>query len=122
MIKVCTICKIDKPLAEFGKNSRIKDGYHYTCKKCKKEQGKVYRKENKDKIKKSSAQYYLEKKDKILDKSKKWKENNKEYLSQKRKEDYETNKEIELAKQKEYRKNNRIKLNAKAAYERAARK
>lgn len=33
--KVCSCCKIEKPLSEFGKNVRDKDGYDYYCKDCK---------------------------------------------------------------------------------------
>lgn len=33
--KVCACCKIEKPLSEFGKNARNKDGHDYYCKDCK---------------------------------------------------------------------------------------
>ena len=32
--KVCSKCKIEKPLEKFGKNKTKKDGYQYYCKKC----------------------------------------------------------------------------------------
>ena len=32
--KVCSCCKIEKPLSEFGKNARNKDGHDYYCKDC----------------------------------------------------------------------------------------
>lgn len=32
--KICSTCKKEKPLSEFGKNRRMKDGHHYTCKQC----------------------------------------------------------------------------------------
>ena len=34
MVKICTKCKIEKELSEFGKNKRQKDGFHYRCKSC----------------------------------------------------------------------------------------
>lgn len=35
-IKVCSKCKIEKPLTEFHKKKDSKDGYSYYCKSCKK--------------------------------------------------------------------------------------
>jgi hypothetical protein len=135
LFKICKQCNLEKPLEEFPKRKDSKDGHYYYCKECnyarvkkwneenpdkKKLQSRKWKKENSDKVKALSVVYYQENKENLDIKKKQWKENNKEYLSQKRKEDYAANKEIELARQKEYRKNNRIKLNAKAAYERAA--
>lgn len=121
MFKICTICKNEKPFAEFGKNSRIKDGYHYTCKECKKVQTKNYKINNKDKIKLSSAIYYLENKDRISARNKNWKIKNPDKLKEEYKKYYEQTREEQLKKGKIYRQNNRVKLNAKAAKERAAR-
>jgi hypothetical protein len=137
LFKICRCCKSEKPLSDFSKRSREKDGLNYYCKSCeadrvkewrqknpdkKQAQSRKWKQENPEKVKISSAKRYEKKKDDILSKSKEWKENNKEYLSQKRKEDYKANKEIELAKQKKYRQTHRPKLNAKAASERAAKK
>ena len=41
-MKICTKCKVEKPLAEFHKWASTPDGYHYNCKDCK----KAYRKAN----------------------------------------------------------------------------
>lgn len=35
MIRVCTKCKIEKPLSEFPKNKASRDGRHTTCSPCK---------------------------------------------------------------------------------------
>ena len=35
--KVCACCKIEKPLSEFGKNARLKDGHNIYCKVCQNE-------------------------------------------------------------------------------------
>ena len=35
MGKVCSKCKVEKELTEFGKNKRLSDGHHYYCKECK---------------------------------------------------------------------------------------
>lgn len=40
MIKTCTTCKAEKPLAEFRKDKTKPDGYQYSCKVCKRAYGK----------------------------------------------------------------------------------
>ena len=32
--KVCSTCKVTKCVIDFGKNKRLKDGLHYSCKEC----------------------------------------------------------------------------------------
>lgn len=43
MCKRCACCKTDKPYEEFGKNSRMADGYHHYCKQCKSAAAKKYK-------------------------------------------------------------------------------
>lgn len=33
-VKICTKCKIEKPISEFGVRRRAKDGYKARCRKC----------------------------------------------------------------------------------------
>ena len=49
MIKRCTICKQEKPLSEFNKNSARKDGLQTHCRECNKERSRQYYKKNKKK-------------------------------------------------------------------------
>ena len=42
MKKVCTVCKLEKDILDFGINNRMKDGLNYQCKKCKVEYSKAY--------------------------------------------------------------------------------
>lgn len=51
--KVCTKCGEEKPLSEFYKSKREKDGYNYWCKSCQKE----YYQENKKQLIKKSKEY-----------------------------------------------------------------
>ena len=46
--KICSKCKIVKPITEFHKNSYRKVGYRSDCKDCKKLLSKKYRGEKKD--------------------------------------------------------------------------
>lgn len=41
-MKKCTACKQEKPLTNFHKNIKMRDGYLNRCKKCRREQSKVY--------------------------------------------------------------------------------
>lgn len=40
--KICGDCKQEKPLSQFYKSSRLKDGHHYYCKKCHKKWAKIW--------------------------------------------------------------------------------
>lgn len=45
-MKKCTICKEAKPLVEFNKHSRNKDGKQPACRDCNKERSRAYYKRN----------------------------------------------------------------------------
>lgn len=90
MIKICTLCKIDKNITEFGKRNKRKCGYRSQCKVCDKEykiknrniillQSKLYDIKNKD-HKKELAKIHREKNiEKFRLKSKHYNELNREY-------------------------------------------
>ena len=46
--KVCACCKIEKPLSEFGKNRRMKDGHSIYCRDCQYEKLRASRARKKD--------------------------------------------------------------------------
>ena len=48
-MKICTKCKIEKPLSDFRKKKNVKSGYSSRCKKCESEYNKTvnYNRENK---------------------------------------------------------------------------
>lgn len=48
-MKTCTICKSEKELSEFNKNSTRKDGLNNICKTCSQNKSKQYYKKNKQK-------------------------------------------------------------------------
>lgn len=50
VIKVCTKCSIEKPLNEYHKDKKAKDGRMNICKKCKAKYDKKYVSENRDKV------------------------------------------------------------------------
>ncbi len=99
--KICTTCKVIKPLSEFCKDKFNKDNLDYECRCC----NKMYRAENADNIKKSSKKYHNNNKDKAHE----YYLINKERFSEKAKEYYLINKEEILQKTKEYAKENKEK-------------
>jgi len=47
MEKVCSKCKLSKPLSEFSKDKSKKDGLHYTCRSCNRLKSLKWQKDNK---------------------------------------------------------------------------
>lgn len=60
MTKVCSRCKEEKPLGEFGKNQRKKDGLSCSCKLCERERDRRYREENREKRRENDRRYEVE--------------------------------------------------------------
>ena len=48
--KICSNCGQEKPISEFPKCKRNKDGLDTHCKECRNAKNKVYREANKDKV------------------------------------------------------------------------
>lgn len=63
MRKVCTGCKVDKPLSEFSRQAKLLDGYSTKCKTCK----KLY-----------DANFYLRNREEKIAKAAEWHRNNPE--------------------------------------------
>ena len=49
--KVCSKCQEEKPLSEYTKNKKCKFGVNSFCKICKSKQNKIWREQNKERIK-----------------------------------------------------------------------
>ena len=77
MVKICSLCEIEKSLDEFHKFIHSKDGYRNRCKECRKSITKKYREENADRVRESQKRY---------------REENRELVKQIKKEYYENNK------------------------------
>ena len=126
--KVCSKCKIEKPLSEFHKDKSKSDGLVIKCKQCSAEYARVYYKINKDKIRKREYKYReshkserreywskyrelhkeeIQEKTKKYNKSKARKKNSQKYYNTHKKEVYARNREYLKAhpeKYPEYRK------------------
>jgi hypothetical protein len=105
-MKCCGKCKIEKPLDEFSKNKKSKDGCGRWCKKCMNEYKIIWNKNNPDyqknnyiktkDIRSESAKiYYLNNKEHILETTSNYRNNNRENIRKKDKEYRKTNKRKE---------------------------
>ena len=70
-MKICSICKRELTIDNFGKCKRTKEGHRCDCKDCHRKSSKEYRTANKDKIKESSKQYRKKNHDKLMTYSRK---------------------------------------------------
>lgn len=102
-MKICVICKIEKPLSDFHKYKQSKDGHRYSCKECRKIEKKNYYIENYDKISNYNKEYWLNNKNKIVPRVDRWRKDNKEKVREYQKKYVLKNQE----KIKEYRRKNK---------------
>lgn len=113
-MKVCSICKIEKPIDEFREyNSKDKKHIQSKCRDCErqqnreynranKEQQKQYSKRNKEKLKEYKKDYYQKNKEKLNNKSRIYRQNNIDRLKQYEKEYKQRKKEHYREYFKEY--------------------
>lgn len=70
IVKICGVCKIEKPYIEFHKNKRANgygDGYVCACKECRKERSRKDYEKRKEHIKKKVMEYFHANKPEILE-------------------------------------------------------
>ena len=104
--KICSKCKIEKELCDFGMNNTYKSGVSNRCKQCESERGKKYRIKNKEKKQSYLKEYHIKNKKKINSRSKEYNIKNKEKIKEYRIK----NKEKELSRVKEYKIKNKEKI------------
>ena len=111
--KVCSKCKIEKPVVIFQKDNTKRYGLHSQCKKCQKE----YRNDNSDKIKERKKEYRKANPDKIKeyynvnsDKIKEYRKANSDKIKERMKEYAKANSDKIKELKKEYRKANSDKI------------
>lgn len=78
--KVCSKCKIEKELCDFGMNNAYKSGVSNRCKQCESERGKKYHIKNREKDLSRGKEYYIKNKENQLSRHKEYNIKNKEKL------------------------------------------
>lgn len=133
--KKCNKCLEVKPVSEFGKESRAKNGYKPRCKKCSNEDLYLWREKNPDymslamkkyylnnteKVKASRSKYYSNNIEKKKAYNKRYRQKNLEKMKENDRLGYIRNAEDKKKKAKEYReKNKEVILSKKTAYVKA---
>ena len=134
-MKKCGKCHIEQDVYFFGKDSKQKDGLKLYCKNCRKQECKIYRDTNSNKISEYHKKNFLKKRDEILKRSnlwllenkekkkeidKKYREEKKELIINNRIKFFEKNPNKKLQYQKKYRENNKenIKIENKKPFNR----
>jgi hypothetical protein len=56
-LKLCTRCKVTKPVHEYGRNSQAADGLHYYCKTCAAIKQRLWAEHNGEKMKQVRKRY-----------------------------------------------------------------
>lgn len=113
-LKICTKCKIPKPLDDFSFSNKKLMKKESCCKECERKRSKKYYNKNKDRISdknvllrveknKKSKEYYLKNRDYLLKKSKDYYSDNKEVATVKRRK-YQSTKEFKSKRNSKRRK------------------
>jgi hypothetical protein len=105
--KICSKCKEEKEICEFGVNNSSKDNLRSSCKQCRKIEGKVYRKNNIEKRKITIKNWY----NKNPNYNKEYHLKNFEDLNRKTKERYLLNAEKYRETSKKWSERNKEKMN-----------
>ena len=64
-MKICSQCQLSKPLFDFGKHYKTKDGLNFQCKACNSKHAAVWRLANLEKAKLSQKQWKQLNKDRV---------------------------------------------------------
>lgn len=111
--KICSKCKEEKNVNEFGKRKNRKCNLTSQCKTCLSKNQKIYRETHFEEIKKRKKLYYDANSEYLKQKRKDWYKNNIDYARNQKREYIKNHRDILLEKAKEYSKNNRAKINAR---------
>lgn len=105
-MKTCTKCNTEKPITEFGKRTKSKDGLHFRCKSCRYEEGVLYRSRNKEKESKRQREWERNNPEKVHAKNKRWRMANRESQIERAIDWQKKNEERNRENQRQWRKNN----------------
>lgn len=115
--KVCNKCGERKPLSEFHRDNKSKDGRVTICKSCNglyqkeyrkrnsdilREKSKRYNEANKEKRKNKSREYYIKNRDRILERTARYRDSHRAELKKYFKDRYKENKKAITTKHKIY--------------------
>lgn len=132
--KSCSVCGETKPLSDFYRQAKAKDGRQAQCKACAKAKSLAKYRDDPEKFRDSSKRYYHKNRDEVLSKAREWRKDNLDFARERARgyaakyrrekpwvfaERYEKEREANLARQAIYRAENPEVFRAKAAARRA---
>lgn len=100
-MKICSLCKVNKPYSEFRPKKNYKNGYCW-CRPCERQKYREYYQQNPETCRERAKTYVQNNQEKVSTRRRKYRESHKETLSVRRKEYYLRNKEQENRKHKEW--------------------
>jgi len=80
--KVCSKCKGEKKVCEFGNSKSSKDGLLYSCKECNNKRSVDYRKNNPEKVLELTRNWTKKNPEWVYNRHKKWREENPEKVKE----------------------------------------
>jgi len=107
--KVCSCCKVEKPIIDFGIRNKSKGWLRSTCKSCECKRTRDYVKKNPEKAKASIAKWRLENPERMRLQNKKWMLENKERRESWRQENYKKTAKQQIERAKKWAKDNPLK-------------
>ena len=99
--KVCSKCKEEKNICDFGNLKTSKDGLSYSCKQCDRQRGKEYRNKNYKKILEQNKIWRAKNPEWVYNRHKRFRDNNKDKVNEMKRNWLSKNPQ----KRKEYREN-----------------
>jgi hypothetical protein len=113
--KQCNVCGNVKPLSDFPKDKRLKDGRRSQCTDCTRKRVAKHREENKDRLNEESRAYYQQNRDAVLSQKAEYRQVNREALNQASRDYYAENRPRILDQKRQYRAENAEAISAKEA-------
>lgn len=111
-MKRCSKCKLEKPVTDFGKSAKYRDGLRCECKACRKLSGAAYYAANKERHNSWTKAWYARNKDSHNAASRQWYAENRDVRSAQIKAYVAANPEKVRVRQKRWAQENRELLNA----------
>jgi hypothetical protein len=119
-MKECRVCGDVKPVTEYNKDSKTKDGYRTDCRNCSKKKDRKYAAKNREAAKLRAKKWHYKNKKRANENSKRWRQENPERLKELSKRWHEENKERVKELNRAWKKANKHKVNANTRMRQAA--
>jgi hypothetical protein len=101
--KACSKCQETKPLEDFRRDARLRDGRRSQCRDCGAEFDRRYQPNNRVRISETGRKYREANRGQIAVAKRRWREVNREEIRARKQQYYEATREYQLAQKRQYR-------------------